>query len=59
MSRNTDSEEAIARRLQKAAEEIEYGTQEGNFDIVIVNDDLDAAYGSLKGFLDPLLKQSS
>ena len=59
VSRNTDSEEAIARRLQKAAEEIEYGTQEGNFDIVIVNDDLDAAYGSLKGFLDPLLKESS
>ena len=30
---------------------MEYGEEEGNFDTVIVNDDLDTAYQSLKDFL--------
>lgn len=38
--RATESEEDIQRRLGNAAKEIEYGTKEGNFDKVFVNDDL-------------------
>jgi guanylate kinase len=40
IARSTDSEEVIAGRVAKAAKELEYGSQ---FDIVIVNDNLDIA----------------
>ena len=30
---------------------MEYGEEDGNFDTVIVNDDLDTAYQNLKDFL--------
>ncbi|KAN0088594.1 P-loop containing nucleoside triphosphate hydrolase protein [Tylopilus felleus] len=46
--RGTDSEEAIQRRLATALAEIEYARQPGTCDYVIVNDDLDRAYASLK-----------
>lgn len=39
--RGTESEEAIQRRVSNAQEELEYGMQEGNFDAVLVNNDLD------------------
>ena len=41
--RGTESAESLERRTQKAKEEVEYGLQEGNFDYVLVNDDLDQA----------------
>ena len=37
---------AMARRLAAAAEEMEYGEEDGNFDIIIVNDQLEDAYRS-------------
>lgn len=55
-ARNTDSADAIERRLQRAAVELEYGAKEGMFDHVVVNDDLDTAYASLRAFIEPLLK---
>ena len=39
------------QRLGAAAKEIEYGEEEGNFDIIIVNDDLETAYGQLREFM--------
>ena len=39
------------QRLGAAAKEMEYGEEDGNFDTVIVNDDLDTAYQNLKDFL--------
>ena len=30
---------------------MEYGEEEGNFDVIIVNDELDAAYQKLREFL--------
>ena len=30
---------------------MEYGEEEGNFDVIIVNDELDAAYEKLKQFM--------
>jgi len=50
-SRGTENEESLQKRLGAAAKEMEYGEEEGNFDTVIVNDDLDTAYQSLKDFL--------
>ena len=32
---------------------MEYGEEEGNFDIIVVNDDLETAYGELREFAKP------
>ncbi|XP_040569463.1 guanylate kinase isoform X1 [Lepeophtheirus salmonis] len=50
-SRNTETEESLARRMSAAKAEIEYGTTTGVFDTVIVNDDLDRSYNELKSFI--------
>ena len=47
----------IAKRLGAARAEMEYGETEGNFDIIIVNDDLDSAYRALRSFILPDIRQ--
>jgi len=47
--RKTDSEEAMQRRLANAKGELEYGMQEGNFDTVLVNTNLDEALKEMVG----------
>lgn len=42
-SRGTESEESILIRLATASAELEYGVAEGNFDAVIVNNDIETA----------------
>lgn len=49
-ARGTETEESLKRRLTVGLEEIRYG-EDGNFDIVIVNNDLAAAYGCFEQFL--------
>jgi len=49
-SRNTDSESAIATRLETAEKELEYA-QAGAHDKLIVNDDLNMAYQDLEQFI--------
>lgn len=39
--RGTETEEAIERRLGNAAKEIEYGEQDGNFDHIFLNNDVE------------------
>ena len=39
---------SLLRRLNSARVELEFGAEPGNFDIVIVNDNLDTAYQELK-----------
>ena len=47
--RATDAPEAIQRRLRMALHELEYARQgKDAFDVVIVNDDLNRAYGLLR-----------
>lgn len=41
--RGTESAESLARRTENARMEMEYGLEEGNFDFIVVNDDLDEA----------------
>ena len=36
---------------------MEYGEEDGNFDIVIVNDDLETAYIELRDFVMPQLEK--
>jgi guanylate kinase len=50
--RGTETEEAIQRRLGNAAKEIEYGHAAGNFDHVIVNNDIDGAIQQLANILE-------
>ena len=38
--RKTETEESIQKRLSVAAAEMEYGEEEGNFDLIIVSHDL-------------------
>jgi len=50
-SRNTDSEEAILKRLATAEKELEFAKTEGTHDRIIVNDDLERAYEELEEFV--------
>ena len=53
MSRNTDEIEAIKTRLAKAAEELTYQNQ---FDVVLVNDDLEKAKEEIIFIIDNFIK---
>jgi guanylate kinase len=52
--RATDSDESIERRMKAAVAELEYGTK-SNFDAVLVNDDLQAAFSALQASLRTLV----
>ncbi|XP_066589527.1 guanylate kinase isoform X1 [Prorops nasuta] len=49
--RQTETEESLQRRLDTAKKELEYGSQVGNFDLVIVNDSFEEAYEMLRNYL--------
>jgi len=46
--RGTDSEASMQKRLATAVKEIEYARQPNVHDVIIVNDDVDRAYGVFK-----------
>ncbi|BFZ54229.1 guanylate kinase [Savitreella phatthalungensis] len=48
--RATDKEEAILARLAQAKAELAYANEPGAHDKIVVNDDLDKAYGELEAF---------
>ena len=50
-SRGTETQESLETRLKLAVTDLDYGNEEGNFDIVIVNDHLEKAYLELEKFL--------
>lgn len=50
--RHTETEEEILRRIGNSKSEVEYGTTPGNFDYVIVNDDLETAFLQLRDILE-------
>jgi len=49
--RGTETEESLVKRLAAAKQDLEYGEAPGNFDIVIENDNLEAAYSILDEYL--------
>lgn len=55
--RKTETEESLQRRLAAAAAEIAYGETPGNFDLIIVNDDVEAAGERMKRFIMPYARQ--
>ena len=50
--RGTDSPEAIAERVEKASQEMEYAPQ---FDYVLINDDLATAFGEVEKVVEDFL----
>ena len=54
VSRKTDTPEAIAERVAKAAEEMTYAPK---FDVVLVNDKLDVAYAEAEALVDNFLNK--
>ena len=49
--RGTETEESLQKRLARAVTDIKFGEEEGNFDLYLVNDDLERAYRELEDFL--------
>lgn len=49
--RGTESAEAVAKRLARAEAELAYGSQPGNFEAVVINDDIEVAYSDLRDFV--------
>jgi len=49
--RKTETEDSIKRRLERAVEEIEYGSKAENFDLVITNDTIENAVSQLRDFM--------
>ncbi len=54
VARKTDTPEAIAERVAKAAEEMTYAPQ---FDTVLINDDLETAFAEAEALVDNFLAQ--
>ncbi len=54
--RKTETEESLQKRLDTAKAEMAFGEQEGNFDIIITNDELEKAYQELRQFILPEIK---
>lgn len=52
-NRGTESEESLSLRLERAKTEIEYANK---FDVVVVNDKLDAAYSEIKSAVEQFIK---
>lgn len=60
--RGTESQGSLQKRLAVAQKEMEFASEPGNFDVVIVNDNLAVAYQQLKDFIKEdveLLKKDS
>ena len=45
------------RTFNRAREELEFGEEPGNFDVIIVNDDLEKAYKTLREFVLPEVRR--
>ena len=49
--RGTETEQSLRKRLDRAVTDMQFGKTEGNFDLYLVNDDLNVAYAELEKFL--------
>ncbi|TQV95031.1 hypothetical protein V2A60_009893 [Cordyceps javanica] len=55
--RGTETEASVQKRLAQANKELEYSQTPGVHDLIIVNDDLETAYGELDAFIHKPLQQ--
>lgn len=54
--RGTETSESLSIRTMNAQKEMEYGVEEGNFDVVVVNDGIDQAYQDFETAVKTLYK---
>ncbi|XP_059178503.1 uncharacterized protein LOC131957757 [Physella acuta] len=54
--RNTETKESLEKRISAAKEAFEYAEQDGAYDHIIVNNDLEVAYKELKDILQSDIK---
>jgi len=52
--RGTETQETLERRFRNAEAELEYGMEPGNFDAVVVNDDLDLACAEFEKIVEEM-----
>lgn len=57
-ARKTETEESLAKRMAEARAALEYGSTEGKFDAVIVNEQLETAYASFRDALLPKVREA-
>jgi guanylate kinase len=55
--RGTETAETLQKRLSVAKAELEYAEQPGVYDFILINDDLEKAYQSLKDYLKKDLEE--
>lgn len=55
--RGSETEESLARRLARVDADFEYAAQSGNYDLILVNDEVDSAYHQLVSFIFELPKE--
>ena len=51
IKRGTETEQSLRKRMDRAVIDMQFGEAEGNFDLFLVNDDLNVAYTRLEQFL--------
>jgi len=54
VARGTETQESLEKRTKNAIAEMEYGMEEGNFDAIVINDDLDKACQNFSDIIDRL-----
>lgn len=57
IGRASESEESLKRRVANAEAELTYGLAEGNFDAIVINDDLAQAVADFDAAIDRLYRQ--
>lgn len=50
--RGTETEESLKKRMEEMKGEMEYASQPGAYDVVIVNDDLERTYDEFKRYVE-------
>ena len=55
--RKTETEENIQKRLSVATADKEYGDAKGNFDLIIVNDNIEVAGNEMINFIKPYVEE--
>jgi guanylate kinase len=51
-ARGTETEDSLKKRMEEMKDEMSYAEQEGSYDHVIVNDNLDTAYAQFKSIIE-------
>ena len=51
IKRGTETEQSLRKRMDRAVIDMQFGEAEGNFDLFLVNGDLNVAYTRLEQFL--------